>query len=59
VADGRPADGRTPFERRLAGLKAWQWLGLILVTAILLPLLAGVLIEAVFTTMQAIHQFRK
>lgn len=59
VADGRQAPGSTPLERGLAGLKAWQWLGLILITAILLPLLAGVLIEAVFTTMQAIHQFRK
>jgi len=59
LADGRYAGGATPLERRLAGLKAWQWLGLILITAILLPLLAGVLIESVFTTMQAIHQFRK
>jgi hypothetical protein len=29
------------------------------VTAILLPMLGGVLIEAVFATMQAIHQFKR
>lgn len=60
MADGRrAAAGRTPFERRLANLSHWQWLGLILITAVLMPLLAGVLIEAVFTTMQAMHQFRR
>jgi len=60
MADGRhAAAGRTRFERRLADLSPWQWLGLIVVTAILLPLLAGGLIEAVFATMQAIKEFRR
>jgi DNA-binding CsgD family transcriptional regulator len=60
LADGRPGAGRGPaLERWLTELNPLQWLGLIVLAAILLPLLGGVLIEAVFTTMQAIHEFRR
>jgi DNA-binding CsgD family transcriptional regulator len=60
LADGRyGAAGRTSFERQLANLSSLQWLGLIAVTAVLLPLLAGVLIEALYATLHAIHHFNR
>jgi len=60
VADGRHSAGaRTALERWLHRLNPWQWLGLIVLTAVLMPLLVGVLIESVFITMQAIHEFRR
>jgi hypothetical protein len=60
MVDGRRSgSGWLGLEGQLAKLTPWQWLGLILVVAIILPLLAGVLVEAVFTTMQALQQFRR
>ena len=47
------------FERRLEGLKLWQWFGLVVLIGILLPMVTGVLIQAALVMFEAIHDFKR
>ncbi len=58
--DGQGQDGRwDAFTRRLEALSALQWVGLIVLLSVLMPLIAGVLIQAGHTTFQAFQEFNR
>jgi hypothetical protein len=50
--------GTDGFIGRLTALNAWQWIGLILLIALIMPLIGGVFIEAIMVTFESVHNFR-